>query len=148
MPIANARNLLGWASTNAPKWTVRRGTACFFLGALFGVLNVLGGQMLMDIRSNLHRAARVEGALRSRKRTLPQLQRCIDRPQFVNIQSARGWTNFGELVNPLYLAEVSTTAEETTGCLHLALSGLQSAFDLHGGAHPRQDKNPEFKNKM
>ena len=29
------------ASTNAPKWKVRRGTACFFLGALFGVLNVL-----------------------------------------------------------------------------------------------------------
>ncbi len=36
---------------------------------------------------------------------------------------------------------------KTAGCLHLASSGLQSAFDLHGGAHPRQDKNQEFKTK-
>ncbi len=48
----------------------------------------------------------------------------------------------------LYLAEVSTTAEGTTGCLHLALSGLQSGFDLHGGAQPRQDRKPEFKTNM
>ena len=40
-----------------------------------------------------HFASYSGGALLRRTLTLPKLQRCIDRLQFVDFQSARGWTN-------------------------------------------------------